>query len=747
MFYILKICIFAELTYLKKSMKINTFRILILSLLVHLSISAQTNYPFQNPALTDNARLDNLLSVMTLDEKVNALSTNLGIPRLGIPNTGHSEGLHGMALGGPGNWGGHGERGVPKTYPTTIFPQAYGLGETWDPALIQKVADIEATEIRFYTQNPKLQKGGMVMRAPNADLARDPRWGRTEESYGEDAFLGSRMTVAFVKGLQGNNPRYWKSASLMKHFMANSNEDGRDSTSSNFDERLFREYYSFPFFKGITEGGSRAFMASYNAWNGVPMTINPILKNITRDEWGNNGIICTDGGALRLLFNAHKAFPTLTECAAAVVKASVGQFLDTFKPSIYEALQKGLLTEKDLDAAIRGNFYVALRLGLLDADVSKIPYANIGVTDTVSPWNKPETKAFVREVTAKSVVLLKNSADLLPLDKKKIKSIAVIGPRANEVLLDWYSGTPAYAVTILQGIKNAVGKDVEVFYAPSDEMDKATIAARKADAAIVCVGNHPYGTNAKWMVSPVPSDGREAVDRKALTMEQEDLVKLVYQANPNTVMVLVSNFPFAINWSQENLPAILQVTNNSQELGNGLADVIFGNINPAGRTTQTWVKSITDLPPMMDYDIRHGRTYQYFKGKPLYPFGFGLSYTTFEYSGLKTSKPTLSDSILVSVNVKNTGKRDGDDVVQLYVSYPDSKVERPIKQLKGFKRVFIPAGDTKIVEIPLKAMDLAYWNVEKHAFTVEKGRVTLMIGGSSADIKLTKEITLTPNGE
>ena len=716
-------------------MKITTFRILIILLLVQGALSAQTAFPFQNTALPDNVRLDNLLSLMTIDEKVNALSTNLGVPRLGIRNTGQSEGLHGMALGGPANWGDFNNKVNPKTYPTTIFPQSYGLGETWDPELLQKVADIEATEIRFYNQNPNLNKGGMVMRAPNADLARDPRWGRTEESYGEDAFLGSRMTVAFVKGLQGNNPKYWKSASLMKHFMANSNEDGRDSTSSNFDERLFREYYSYPFYKGITEGGSRAFMASYNSWNGIPMTIHPVLKNVTRDEWGNNGIICTDGGALKLLVNSHKAFPTLTEGAAAVVKATVGEFLDDFKPSVYEALKTGILTEKDIDTAIRGNFYVALRLGLLDADQTKVPYSNIGVTDTVSPWLKPETQAFVRTVTAKSVVLLKNSTNLLPLNLSKIKSIAVIGPRANEVLLDWYSGTPPYAVTILQGIKNAVGKEVEVFYAASDAMDQATGAARKADVAIVCVGNHPYGTDAKWMVSPVPSDGREGVDRKAITMEQEDLVKVVTQANPKTIMVLVSNFPFAINWSQENVPAILHVTNNSQELGNGLADVIFGKVNPAGRTTQTWVKSITDLPPMMDYNIRHGRTYQYFKGKPLYPFGFGLSYTTFSYSGLKTSTPTLTDSMTVSANIKNTGKRDGDEVVQLYVSYPDSKVERPIKQLKGFKRIFIPEGKTVTVDIPLKAEDLAYWNVEKHAFIVEKGKVKLSVGSSSADIR------------
>jgi beta-glucosidase len=276
-------------------------------------------------------------------------------------------------------------------------------------------------------------------------------------------------------------------------------------------------------------------------------------------------------------------------------------------------------------------------------------------------------------------------------------------------------------------------------------LETVTLSAVPNISIVACSSFKPFSS--LITTPPVPSDGREAVDRKALSLEQEDLVKVVMQANPKTVMVLVSNFPFAINWSQENVPAIVHVTNNSQELGNGLADVIFGDINPAGRTTQTWVKDITDLPPMMDYDIRHGRTYQYFKGKPLYPFGFGLSYTSFEYSNLKVSKPMLTDSILVSVNVKNTGKRDGDEVIQLYVSYPDSKVERPLKQLKGFKRVFIHAGKTETVQIQLKASDVAYWNVEKHAFVTEKGKLKLMIGSSSADIKMKKELSLIPKGE
>lgn len=709
-------------------------------------LSAQYIYPFQNTVLSDDERLDNLLSLMTIDEKINALSTDLGVPRLGIRPTGHSEGLHGLALGGSGNWGGFkmvNYQRVPDIYPTTTFPQAYGLGETWDTELIRKVADIESTEIRYYAQNDRYQKRGLVMRAPNADLARDPRWGRTEESFGEDPHLVAKMTVAFVKGLQGDDPRYWKSASLMKHFLANSNEAGRDSTSSDFDNRLFQEYYAYPFRIGIEEGGSQAFMAAYNSWNGIPMTVHPVMEKI-RKEWNMKGIICTDGGALSLLVSSHKAYTNHTEGAVAVVKAGVGQFLDNYKPYIYEALEQGMLTEKDIDQTIRSNYYVALRLGLLDGTQDNVPYAYIGVTDTVSPWNKKEVQEFVRLVTAKSVVLLKNEKKFLPLDKNKIKSIAVIGPRADEVLLDWYSGTPPYAVTILQGIKNAVGPGVKVYYEAADEMDKAAIAARKADVAIVCIGNHVYGTDPKWKYAPVPSDGREAVDRRALTLEQEDLAKVVHKANPNTILALVSSFPFSINWSQENLPAILHISHNSQELGNGLADVIFGDFNPAGRTNQTWVKSIADLPPMMDYDIRNGRTYMYAKEKPLYPFGYGLSYTKFSYSGITLSSSILSEGkeVKVSFNISNTGDRDGEEVAQLYVSFSQSKVVRPVKQLKGFKRIMIKKGETQTVELTLSADELAYWDNDKDVYVIEPGTVNIMVGASSDDIRQTKKIQI-----
>ena len=559
-----------------------------------------TSFDFQNTKFSDVKRIELLLHELTLEEKINLLSTNLGVPRLGIPRCGSQEGLHGLALGGPAAMNGKKKvdgKEVSDDRFTTIFPQAYGLGETWDRTSIRKVGNQMAEEARYYFNTQKSKRQGLVIYAPNADLARDPRWGRTEESYGEDPYLTGELTVAMVKGIQGDNPRYWKAASLMKHFLANSNEDGRDSSSSNFDNRLFREYYSYPFYKGITEGGSRAFMASYNAWNGITMCVNPCLKAIARQQWGNNGIICTDGGALKLLVAAHHAYPNLKEGAAAVVKASVGQFLDQYKPYIEEALKEGLLTEKDIDEAIKGNLFVALKLGLLDGKDSKNPYNSIGQDSTLTPpFDTPETRQLVREITTKSIVLLKNNG-LLPLDLNKIKKIALIGPYADQIVYDWYSGTAPHAVTILEGLRKALkGTGIEVLYAKDNTCGKAELLAKEADVVLVCTGNHPYGTKADWFFCPVPSDGREAVDRKSLQLPDEDLLRQLHAINPNTALILVSSFPYAINWSNEHLPAILHLTHCSEEQGTALSDVLLGKANPAGRTTQTWVKDILDLP-------------------------------------------------------------------------------------------------------------------------------------------------------
>src|SRR4030095_12910289 len=273
--------------------------------------------------------------------------------------------------------------------------------------------------------------------------------------------------------------------------------------------------------------------------------------------------------------------------------------------------------------------------------------------------------------------------------------------------------------------------------------DDAARIARNSDVAIVCVGNHPNGGNdTNWAKVSVPSEGREAVDRQSITLEQEELIKQVYQANTRTIVVLVSSFPYAINWTQDNVPAIIHMALNSQEEVRALADVLFGDYNPGGRLVQTWPRSLDQLPPIMDYDIRHGRTYMYFKGEPLYPFGYGLSYTSFAFSKLRVSAPSLSarSSIRVSIDVRNTGGRTGEEVVQLYVKNLESSVTSPIQELKGFKRVALRPGEMRTVTIELKADQLAYWNVSRHKFVVESDAVQLMIGSSSADIKLRKTI-------
>jgi beta-glucosidase len=627
------------------------------------------------------------------------------------------------------------------TIPTTTFPQGIGLGETWDKDLLHDAGAVEGYEARYVFQSPKYHQGGIVIRSPNADLGRDPRWGRTEECYGEDAFLNGTLVVSFTKGLQGDDPKYWQAAALMKHFLANSNENDRDKSSSDFDERLFHEYYSVPFRMGVIEGGSRAFMASYNAMNGVPMTVNPVLQKITREQWGQDGIICTDSGAMRNLVTAHKHYRDFETAAAESIKAGIGQFLDNYRDAVRGALQKGLLTEADIDRALRGNFRVMIRLGLLDPS-ERVPYSSIG-KDPNDPWLSEKHKAVALRATQESIVLLKNSANTLPLDKKSLNSIAVIGPRANQVLLDWYSGTPPYAISPLEGIRSAVGDSVKVNYAANNDNDMAVKAARESDVAVVVVGNHPNGGyDTVWAKVSVASEGREAVDRQSITLEQEELIKQVLQANPKTIVVLVSSFPYAINWTQENVPAIVHMALNSQEEGHALANVLFGAYNPAGRLVQTWPKSLAQLPPMMDYDIRHGRTYMYFRDTPLYPFGYGLSYTTFAYRDLKTSAASLpaTGGIDISFRVKNTGSRAGDEVVQLYVRHLNSSVARPLKELKDFARIQLAPQEEKTVHFSLPAARLAYWDAQNDRRVVEKDEVEIVIGGSSVDARLRKTI-------
>jgi beta-glucosidase len=696
---------------------------------------AQAAPLYADPHADTEQRVTDLLSHMTLEEKIHALSTDPSVPRLGVVGTNHVEGLHGLALGGPGHWEGKNLSVIP----TTQFPQSRGLGQTWDPALLEQAAAQEAYETRYAFG--KYHRGGLVVRAPNADLSRDPRWGRSEESYGEDPLLTGTLATAFARGLQGKDSHIWETASLLKHFLANSNEDNRDGSSSNFDVRLFLEYYSVPFRMAIEDGHANAMMTSYNAWNGVPMTANPVLRAVVMKDWGFNGILCTDAGALTNMVTHHHIYKTLPEAAAAAIHAGINQFLDDYQKPVHEALAQGLITEADITGNLRGVYRVMLRLGMLDPQENS-PYASIGETKQAAgdPWDQAAPRQLARQVTDESIVLLKNEDGTLPLDSAKTGSIAVIGPWADTVALDWYSGTPPYAVTPFQGIRQRLAH-ATVSFSEGKDMSAAAALAAKSQVAVVIVGNHPT-CNAGWNVCALPSEGKEAIDRKSLTLEDEELVKHVVAANPHTIVVLQTSFPYTTVWTQEYASAILEVTHNSEEQGNALADVLFGDYNPAGRLTQTWPASDDQLPPMMDYDLRHGRTYLYSAAKPLYPFGYGLSYTTFTYSDLAASQ--YAGKLNIKLKVANSGHRDGAEVVQIYLKHLDSKVSRPLEQLIAFERVQIPAGQSRDVSFAVPLSRLSYWSDAAGSFIVERDHVELRAGASSADIRLQSTLQVQP---
>ena len=705
---------------------------------------AQTGHSFNDPKLPLEQRVTSILSAMTLEEKIAALGTGSGVTRLEIPNAGNSEGLHGLvqrSAFGPAR---------QEPVPTTQFAQVVGMAQTWDRELVERAGAVQGAEARWiYNNSARYKRLPLVVWGPNADLARDPRWGRIDESYGEDAFLTGRLAAAFVRGLQGPDPSYWQAASLVKHFLANSNENGRYGSSSDFDARQLREYYSAPFRIAFVEGGASSYMASYNAWNRVPMTVHPLLRDLVAREWGVDGIVSTDANAVSNMVRKHKYFASQKEAVAACIKIGVNQFLDSYQEALHAALDEKLVSEADLDAALRGKYRTVIRLGLLDPP-AMVPYAKNASEE--EPWQSVAHKAAALQVARESIVLLKNEGGLLPLRRDAVKSIAVFGPRANSVMLGLYSGEPPYRVTPIEGIRKAAGSDIKVT-SPIGFFGDPVAIARTADVALVFVGNDPtcnrssliagFGLDDSWCETA--SDGMENSDRRSISLQQEELVQQVHAANPRTVLVLMADFPYAINWSRDNVPAILEMSQNAQEAGTAIAEVLFGDYNPAGRLVVTWPRSLDQLPPMMDYDLRHGRTYMYFKGEPLFPFGYGLSYSTFGYSRLTASAPRLASGgeITVSVDVKNTGAWAGDEIVQLYVRHEGSKVERPRKELRGFERVTLQAGETKTVRMKLRAASLAYWDEPAGRFIVESEPVRLMVGASSADVRLETTVTVS----
>ncbi len=803
-------------------------------------------YPFQNSALDLETRINDLVDRMTISEKIGFIPTKQhGVKRLGIPpyDVG-GEAAHGLVM----RDGSH----------TTVFPQTIGMACSWNPDLLQEIGGAVGDEARAY-YDLKGQKGGLTLWAPTVDLERDPRWGRTEEAYGEDPYLAGVLAGSYVRGMQGNHPFYIRSAAALKHFFANNNEEERCWCSVSIDPRNMKEYY-WQSFKYIVEKYEVCcIMTAYNEINGTPAILNQDVEKVVKNEWGLPGFVVGDGDDFRQTVALHKYYNNHAESIADTLKSGVDCLPDDpdlVVNALMEALERGLLTEQDLDKAVKNIFRIRFRLGQFDL-VKDNPYAKTNPRVICSDKHKKLALKAQRE----SIVLLKNENKFLPLDKTVQRKIAVIGPLADAVHMGWYTGYAPYKISILQGIREKLpdseityvngldyiaikSKSLQKYMAPDVDgvlcahknrvslestyeltdwgwgrytlkslangkyvtadkyltasadqvygwfvrelfdlqpyntkdslsseyilktwdyrnvvmdcegrlvsgksktihdddvinieivkngIEEAVKAAKAADIVILCVGNHPL------------INGKEEIDRPDITLpkSQQKLIRSVYNANSNMVLVLAAGYPTAVNWEDEHIPAIVYTANCCQELGRGIADVLFGDYNPAGRLNMTWYRSASQLPDIMDYDIIRGkRTYMYYEQEPLYPFGYGLSYTDFSYSKLALSPKTITDKdkIKVEFMVANTGDLAGDEVVQLYVKKTNSsRIPRPLKQLRRFKRVHLKPGQSKLIQFAIDAAELTFYDVRKEHFCVESGFYTILIGTSSADIQL-----------
>jgi beta-glucosidase len=832
-------------------------------------VQCQNREIFRDENVSEHDRIQNLLSILNIDEKISLLrATSPVIPRLGIEKYYHgNEALHGIVR--PGNF--------------TVFPQAIGLASMWNPELHYKIATVISDEARARWN--ELNQGRkqfeqysdlLTFWSPTINMARDPRWGRTPETYGEDPFLSGVLGVQFIKGLQGNDPKYLKVVATPKHFAVNNEEHNRFECNPQISERILREYYLPAFETCIIDGKAAAIMSAYNAINNVPCTANPwLLKKVLRKDWGFNGYVVSDCGGPGLLVTHHKYVKTKEEAAAVAIKAGLDLECgdDVYIEPLLQAYKQGKVSKTDIDSAAYRVLRARMRLGLFD-NPGNNPYNKI----SPSIVGSDKHKALALEAACQSIVLLRNNNKTLPINLNKINSIAVVGINAENCEFGDYSGTPVgEPVSILQGIQKRVGDKVKVLSAPwvssfdgyelisktyfpnglkaeyfaneelkgqpKSRMDEwinfepanqapdpflpisplsirwegklrptvsgmYTIGFLTDDGCRLLINGEividswhnrgkerdsiqlnlsagkDYNIQAEyfdnggeavakmyWKTPNMEKTGRlglfgeagevvkncdmaiavlginKSIEREGqdrydiqLPKDQQEFIREIYKVNPNTVVVLVAGSSLAINWIDENIPAIIDAWYPGEQGGTAVAKVLFGDYNPAGRLPLTFYNSIADLPAFDDYDITKGRTYQYFKGKPLYPFGYGLSYTTFSYNRLKIND--AGEKIKISFSIKNDGGMDGDEVSQLYVKMPDLNIPIPIKQLKGFKRISIKKGQTELVEIDVKKEYLRYWDEKKSMFITPKGEYIFMIGTSSEEIRLQGTLTL-----
>jgi beta-glucosidase len=700
-------------------------------LLCVYSASAQdTPRPaYLDPSKPMEQRVTDLIGRMTLEEKAQQLNhLNVGIPRLKVAA-----------------WGGWNQtlHGVWSKQPTTLFPAAIAMGATWDPALVHTITGAMSDEGRALynigADGPR-SKHGLVFRSPVINISRDPRWGRIQEVFSEDPFLTGRMGVAYIQGLQGDNPHYLKVAATVKHFAVNNVETNRQRLSAEVDERNLMEYWLPHWKAAIMEGHAQSVMASYNAINGAPDAINRyLLTDILRGQWKFDGFVTDDLGGVNLLVAAHHITEDPVVATAEAIKAGCDSDDVQYETNIPLAVKRGLLQAADVDRALARVLRVGFRLGAFDPPEMN-PYSKISA-DVI---RSPEHLKLSLQTALESMTLLSNRNNFLPLKKENVKSIAVIGPAGDTAFETGnYYGTPARKVSPLQGLKETFGSDVKVEYeqgsgfieaADPSMIARAADLARRSDVAILFLG-----TNLR-----VEAEGR---DRRDLNLPgaQQQLMEAVYAANPKTVLVLMNAGPLAVTWANDHLPAILDAWYPGEAGGTAIAQVLLGDYNPGGHLPYTVYASLDGVPPQNEYDVSKGFTYLYFKGVPLYAFGHGLSYTQFKYSSLKLSqaKTNATGMINVSFDVQNAGSRAGSEVAQMYVHQVKSNVVQPIKSLRGFQRLALEPGETKHVTIALPASQLSYYDVVSHTFIVAPGMFSVMVGSSSDDIRLRDGLEIT----
>lgn len=839
------------------------FLILLVSPLLGIS---QAKFQFQNTNLSTQERVESLLSELTIQEKMDQMLYQApAISRLGIPEY---------------NWWNECLHGVARAGYATVFPQSISIAASWDTDLIHTVATAISDEARakhheFIRRGLRGIYQGLTFWSPNINIFRDPRWGRGHETYGEDPYLTGQMGLQFVTGLQGDDPNYLKVVATAKHYAVHS---GPEPSRHEFDARVsecdLRETYLPAFRTLVVDGGVYSVMGAYNRFRGEACCANTELNGILRDEWGFNGYVVSDCGAINDIWEYHKIAKNEAEAAALAVKRGTDLECGSTYLALPEALKQGLLTEKDIDVSVGRLMTARMKLGMFDPD-SIVPYAQI----PFSVNDNPAHDQLARLAAQKSIVLLKNANQTLPL-KKTLSKIAVIGPNADEVESLWgnYNGIPSHPVTVLQGIKNKIAPQAEVLYAQGSELadgiskltaipsiyletedgkqgalgeyfannklegeplftqiddnvdfyweagspdprmpidnysirwttylkvpktgdyeigiwsmpsfkiflddkeileggsehhafhdsKKLSLETGKRYKLVFDYRNyHGDGTASLLWATPQPNmltqavetaqksdvvvlvlglnqrlegeemsiqvDGFKGGDRTHLNLPktQEKLMEAIKATGKPVVLVLINGSALSVNYAAANMDAILTAGYPGQEGGNAIADVLFGDYNPAGRLPVTYYKSVEQLPAFENYDME-GRTYRYFRQEPLYPFGFGLSYTHFSYSDLKVPVETkMGENITVSVNVTNSGDRDGDEVVELYLTDEKASTARPIRQLEGFKRISLKKGESKLVEFTLSPRQLSMIN-DKDKQVVEPGYFTICVGG------------------